>query len=261
MRSKIKRYFIPSGKDSLYIEFGYPHRRGPAPAVIVAHGLRSYYSGFLNMFAKRFRQAGYISVKFHFVGTGRSSGKFEDKTTAAMLKNYEDVLDFVAAHPDVRGIGLVGRSNAGCLAVVHGPDPRIQVYALLAPSAYYSRELKKFIAQATIKGNFFYHHSFKRPHTKGQGRLPLDFVQELKRFDVPLLRHASKMRRVILFQSTKDEACTMHEGHFDFWKKILPQPRKLVLIEGGNHSYKGHKRFVIEGALQWFRKYLPSHDL
>ncbi len=257
MSTTIKRYFITSGKNSIYVEFGYP-KNTPAPAVIVAHGLRSYYSGFLNMFAKQLREAGYISVKFHFVGTGKSSGKFEDKTSQAMLQNYDDVLDFVAAHSDVRGIGVVARSNAGSLAVVHGHDPRVKVYALLGSAAYYSKGMQKFIETATIKGKFFYHHSFKRPHTKGPGRLPLSYLQDLKRFDAPLLRNAPKMKRVAFFQSTKDEACKMQEGHFAFWKKTLPQPKRMVLIEGGNHSYKGHKRFVIMEAVRWIQKFLPS---
>src|SRR3990167_4172225 len=56
---KTKKVFIKSGKDDIYIEFGYP-KRVPAPAIIIAHGLRSYYAGFLNIFAKSLREAGYI---------------------------------------------------------------------------------------------------------------------------------------------------------------------------------------------------------
>ena len=237
------------------MEIGFPART-PAPAVIIAHGLRSYFTGFLDTFAKRLRQAGYITVKFHFLGTGKSSGRFEDKTTKEMLRNYEDVLDFVAARKDVTGIGVVGRSNAGTLAAIHGPDQRIKAYSLLAPSFYFATAMKKFVENSKKVGKYFYHRSYKRPHTKGPGRLPLSFIREIKKFEPRLAPNIPKMKRVIIFQSTKDEAIPMSEGHFDYWKSHLPEPKKAVVIHGGNHSYKGHKKAVIEESVRWFKKYL-----
>lgn len=254
MRKKI--HFIHSGDDRIYIEVGYPQRL-PAPAVIVAHGLRSYYTGFLNMFAKALRQAGYISIKFHFVGTGKSSGKFEHKTTGAMLRNYRDVLGFVKTLPEVTRLGVVARSNAASLATLYGPDPDIKAYAFLAPPAYYSLSMGKFVKNAVTKGGYFYHHSFKRPHTKGPGRLPLNYVNEMRKFDRLLLQNMKHIKPVIFFQSTKDEAVRIDEGHFEYWKVTLPRPKKIILIQGGNHSYKGYKRFVIHETLGWFKRYLP----
>ncbi|HYV33505.1 MAG TPA: alpha/beta hydrolase [Candidatus Limnocylindria bacterium] len=258
MRDKTKKFFIKSTGGKIYVELGYPKGKLPKPAVIVAHGLRSYYPGFLDMFAKALRQAGYISVKFHFLGTGKSAGNFEDKTTGAMLKNYTDVLDFLEKQPEISNIGLVGRSNAGCLAVIHGPDKRVGAYALLAPAAYFAKEMEKFVENAEKKGKFFYHTSFKRKHTKGEGRLPFTFISEIKKFEPLIFKNAPKLKRVILFQSTKDEASPLEEGHFDYYKKHLPNPKKMVLIEGGNHSYKGHKKFVIRETVKWMKKYLSK---
>lgn len=257
MSYKKKEYYVKSGKDKIYVELGYPKRKSyPAPAVVVAIGLRSYYPGFLNMFAKRLRDAGYISVKFHYVGTGKSSGKFEDKTTKQMFQNYDDVIAFLKTHPDISSLGVVARSNSGSLATLHGPDPDIKAYTMLAPPAYYSLTMKKFTLDAKKKGKFFYHASFKRPHTKGPGRLPLTFIGELKQYDKKLLQNIKKMKHIIFFQSTEDEAVPLSEGHFDYWKANLPQPRKIVLIEGGNHSFKGHKGYVIKESIKWFKKYL-----
>ena len=59
-----------------------------------------------------------------------------------------------------------------------------------------------------------------------------------------------------IFQSTKDEAVPILMGHYDYWKKNLPSPNKFILINGGNHSFKGHKRFVINESIKWFKKYL-----
>ena len=251
-----KEYYIKSGKDKVYVKIDFP-KKLPAPGVIVAHGLRSYYPGFLNMFVKAFRDRGYATIVFHFVGTGKSSGKFENKTTSAMLQNWKDVMRFLKTVPELKGLGVVGRSNAGALAALYGPDAAVKVYAFLAPPGHYSLEMGKFIEGAKIKGKYFYHKSFKRPHTKGEGRLPMSYITELKKFDQPLIRGMGKMKPSILFWSTKDEASPMSEGHFDLWKNRLPQPKKVVVIEGGNHSFKGYKKYVIGEAIKWFKKYLP----
>src|SRR4051812_33736508 len=116
---KIQEFYIPSGKDKIYVELSFP-KKLPASAVIVGHGLRSYYPGFLDMFAKAIREAGYIAVKFHYVGTGKSSGKFEDKTTTRMLQNYRDVVSFLKKQKDIRNLGVVARSNSGPLATLAG---------------------------------------------------------------------------------------------------------------------------------------------
>jgi len=255
-RARTKDFYIKSAGKKIYVQFTYP-KKLPAPAIIVAHGLRSYYPGFLDMFAKAFVRQGYIAVKFHFVGTGKSDGKFEDKSTAVMLKNFEDVLDFAAEQEDVSGIGVMGRSNAGSLCFVHGPDPRIKAYVLLAPGAYYSHEMKKFIATAKKQGNYFVHKSFKRPHTKGPGRLPFSFISELKKFDKPLQKNGAKLKRVMYLQSLHDEASPLSEGHFDYWKKHLPEPREMRLIDATNHSFGRKKREVISHGVRWFKKYLP----
>lgn len=256
MHTKKKIFYIESAGGKIYVELGYPKKKTPTSAIIVAHGLRSYYPGFLDTFAKKIRDAGYISVKFHFLGTGKSSGTFEQKTTKAMLQNYEDILDFLSSHKDISKIGVVGRSNAGILAVMHGQDPRVKAYSLLAPAAYFSKVMQQFVENGKVKGKFFYHSSYKRPHTKGQGRLPLNFIEEIKNYEPRIFKNAPKLKNVILFQSTKDEACKMEQGHFYYWQKTLPNPRKLVLINGGNHSYKGHKMYVINESIKWLKKFL-----
>jgi uncharacterized protein len=254
--NKVKKCFIKSGNDQIYIEIGYPEKKS-TNAVIVAHGLRSYYTGFLNIFAKELRKAGYISIKFHFVGTGKSSGNFEEKTTKAMLQNFSDVVKFVENMPEVKNIGIVGRSNAGNLATLLGPRKNIKAYVFLAAAAFYSKAVSDVVKHAKIKNNFYYDRSFARKHTKGEGRLPISYIDELKKYDKKVLENIPKMKPVIFFQSTKDEAVSVSMGHYDYWKRMLPEPRKLVLIEGGNHSYKGHKKFVIAESIKWFKKYLP----
>lgn len=255
--NKIEKYYIDSCGRKIYVEIGYPEGKiVKRNAVVVAHGLRSYYTGFLDTFAKRLRDVGYISVKFHFLGTGKSDGNFEEKTTKFMLQNYNDVIDFLKKHPNVKNIGVVGRSNAGTLAALAGPDDRVKSYVLLAAAVFLSKSFELFVNNAKREGGFFYHPSYKRPHTKGEGRLPLSFLDEIRGYDKQVLDNIPKLKNVAFFQSTEDEAVTIAQGHFDYYKKYLSKPNKLYLIEGGNHSYKGHKKFVIDESIKWFKKTL-----
>jgi hypothetical protein len=255
--SRRQKNFINSRGKKVYVEVIYP-KKTPAPAIIVAHGLRSYYPGFLDMFAKSLVRSGYVAVKFHFLGTGKSEGKFEDKSTGNMLQNLKDVIVYVGQKPEVKSIGIMGRSNGGSLAVLAGPQPKVKAYIFLASPAYYSQTFKNFLAGSKKQGRFFYHPSFKRRHTKGAGRLPFDFFREIKRYDQSLLDGIKKIKQpMIYFQSTKDEAVLYRDGHFDYYYQHWAGPKKLKVINGGNHSFKNHKRLVISETLAWLKKSLP----
>ena len=257
-RHKTERLFIKSGGKNIFVQIEYPEGKLPRPAIVVAHGLRSFFPGFLDIFAKALRKAGYVTVKFHFLGTGKSDGNFEDKSTAAMFRNYKDVITYLKTREEFRGIGIMARSNAAALSFVMGPDPDIKAYVMLAPPAFYSKCMRQYTDHATeIRDGFFYHNSFKRPHTNGPGRLPLSFVDEIKRFDAPLLRNIPKLRNIAFFQSEADEAVPIREGHYDYFKRHLHKSGRFFYYKGGNHSFKGFKRVVIADAIRWFKEKLP----
>lgn len=255
IKNKILKTFIESCGQNVYIEIAYPPKL-PANAVIIGHGFRSYYLGFLNSFSKKLLKNGYITVKFHFVGTGKSDGVFDDKTTTNMLKNFHDVLEFVKEQKEIMNIGLVGRSNAGALFTLNGPDKRVKAISMLGSMAFYSKAMKQFVQSADIKNGYYYHKSFKRSHTKGFGRLPLSFIDDIKKYDNLLLENIKKMTDVIYFQSIQDETGNLVNGDYDYWKENLPKPKKMVLVNAKSHSYNGNKKLVIEESIKWFNKYL-----
>lgn len=260
MSMKIKKTFIKSGGKNIFVQIEYPKGikdNKPRPAIIISHGLRSYYTGFLNMWGQSLKKAGYIVVKFHFLGTGKSDGLFEDKTTSAMLRNYLDVVHFIKGQKEIKGIGVMARSNGGNLATIAGPIPEVRAYVFLAPDAYFSKGMEVFTKNAEVKNGYFYHKSFKRKHTNGPGRLPMTFIKEIKKYDNMILKNASRMKNVAFFQSEKDEAVRVIDGHFAYWKSHLPEPREIHYYKGGNHSFKGFKRKVISAGLKWFKKKLP----
>lgn len=247
--------YIDSGGEKIYLEIGYPAKT-PAPAVLITHGLRSYFPGFLDIFAKKLRCAGFITVKLHFVGTGKSSGQFEDKTTEAMLKNYISAVEYLKKISQITNIGFVGRSNAGALPVIKGPDKRIKAYVMLATAAYYSMPFKNLFKKSEKQGKFFYDKSFKRYHTKGEGRLPENFIKKASKFDNKVLSGIKHLKNVMYIQCLDDEAVLVSEKHFEYWDKNLPNPHKMIMLPGGSHSYKDCKLKVVKESIDWFKKYL-----
>lgn len=258
-RPKIKKFYIESAGKKIYVQIEIPkNAKLPAPAIIVAHGLRSFYKGFLDKFAKKFRDAGYISVKVHFIGTGKSEGIFEEKNFTTISHNLTDTIDFLATRPEIKGIGVMGRSDGATLTAIMGPNKHVNAYVLLCPSLYLEDAIKVFVDTAEIKDGFFYHKSFKRAHTKGPGRLPLSYIVDQKKFEKPLRNNIPKMKNVALFQSAKDEAVIPGLIEFEYYKKHLPEPKWVKKYEGGqNHSFKGVRKEVIKDSLLWFQKTLP----
>lgn len=247
--------YIDSDGGKIYLELGYPAKT-PAPAILITHGLRSYFPGFLDIFAKKLRHDGFITAKLHFIGTGKSSGLFEDKTTEAMLKNYVIAVEYLKKLPQVTTIGFIGRSNAGALPVIKGPDKRIKAYVMLATAAYYSMPFKNLFKKSEKRGNFFYDKSFKRYHTKGEGRLPTDFIEKAKKYDNRVLSGIKHLKNVMYIQCLEDEAVLVSEKHFEYWNANLSNPHKMIMLPKGSHSYKGCKSNVIKESVGWFKKYL-----
>lgn len=247
--------YIKSGTEQIYLEIGYPTIT-PAPAILLTHGLRSYFPGFLDIFAKKLRLNGFITVKLHFIGTGKSSGFFENKSTDAMLQNYIDSIEYLKKIPQITNIGYVGRSNAGALPVITGPDKRIKAYIMLATAAYYSMPFKNLFKKSEERNGFFYDKSFIRYHTKGKGRLPTNFIEKARKFDSKVLSGIKNLKNVMYIQCLEDEAVLVSEKHFEYWDNNLPNPHKMIMLPGGSHSYKGCKKEAIDKSIEWFKKYL-----
>lgn len=251
---KRKKEFIKSAGFNIYVEFIYP-KKVPAPAVIIAHGLRSYYPGLLDRVALKLVRNGYIAVKFHYVGTGYSDGKLENKLNKVMFQNLKDVLDHVSGQKEVTSLGFIGRSNSANLILAHGPDQRIGCYVLYGPNHREFEDLQIFIKNGEVRNGYVYHKSFKRPHTKGPGRIPIEFFKE--NFEPTIQRNIGNIKRVLFVQGGKDETMSEPQQNFDYFKTHLPQPQRCVLVPGTTHSYLGKKQIVYDETVKWIIKYLP----
>lgn len=246
---------IASGSHHIAMELIFP-RRPLHSGVIFCQGLRSYNRGFLSNFAMATARAGYLGVKFDYVGTGRSNGLFEEKLTSTMLNNLEDVIDHVAGIPNVKHIGVVARSNSGSLLIIHGRDHRITTSALISVPVYYNLPFENFKREGKHLGRYYYHKSFKRKHTKGEGRLPDRFFTELETYAPTVLKNVLHIPNVIHFQGMDDEVLR-NDRHFEYLQDHLPQPHKSVRVPNANHSFlPGKQNVVIRETISWFKNFL-----
>ncbi|MEW6610836.1 MAG: CocE/NonD family hydrolase [Patescibacteria group bacterium] len=255
VRFKMYKTYISSAGYQIYIEVIYPDHKTDA-AIIMAHGLRSFFPGFFNNFSNALVRAGYMVVKFHFVGTGLSAGKFEDKLNSVMLQNLKDVVQWTKTLPNVKKIGMVARSNAVSLAILHGYDPYLHAYALLAPSVFMRHIVSYYLTTGKKSGNYLLHTSFSRPHTKGIGRLPLKYFKELAAYDRVIPHRIKEIKRAICFQSKRDELASADQRDFAYCAQHLPKPACMVLVDAKTHSFHGKQSYVIKETIRWFHRYL-----
>lgn len=250
---KRKKEFIKSAGHKIYVEFIYP-KKVPAPAVIMGHGLVSFYPGFQDRIVMAMVRAGFIGVKFHYFGTGKSDGQLQDKTYKILYQNFCDILDHVSRQSEVTKIGFVGKSDSGNLALYHGKDQRLSCYGLLAPSIYHSQDMEIFIRSGKQKGGYIYNNYFKRIHTKGPQRVKTVLIKEhLETRIKPNVKH---IPNAIMLQGSAEQTIIDPKANFEYFKKYLPKPNRCVLIPNTNHSYFGKKKLVINELVRWFKQHL-----
>jgi putative phosphoribosyl transferase len=112
------------------------------PVVVFAHGWGSHKGSDRNReIAEALVDAGMAALLFDFTGHGESGGDAEAAGLEGQLDDLADVLDHVAARPDLAAIGLAGSSSGGAVATsVAAADRRVRALVLRAPSAATSFE-------------------------------------------------------------------------------------------------------------------------
>jgi pimeloyl-ACP methyl ester carboxylesterase len=95
--------------------------RPPWPAVALYHGFTDNRTDpffLLVIFSRLLAEQGIASVRFDFIGSGESDGRFEETTLSSEIEDAHSVLDFLRARRGVdrRRIFLLGMSMGGSVA-------------------------------------------------------------------------------------------------------------------------------------------------
>lgn len=129
-----------------------PDGEGPFPAVVMNHGHgggRQEGGGFERL-AKALADAGIMTIRMDFPGTGDSKAPFTDGSLSNMISDSNASLAYMLenypADPDK--LGILGYSMGGRLAltIAGSPDNPYKAVGLLAPSANPGKGLLLFFA-------------------------------------------------------------------------------------------------------------------
>ncbi len=208
-----------------------------APLILMSHGLESSKDGRKWLFLeRRSHREGFATLRFTYRGCGRFGG-FEDTTLARRVRDYKAAIDFLESKASIERLGVIGSSFGGRAAIA-AKDRRIKAMALLATP-----------------------FNLDLPIVEKDGRIELEsgrvlkseFFEDLKRYSTSEDLKAIKCPLLIIHGS-KDEVVPLGDAHEIY--KEANEPKRIEILEGGDHTFSDHLERVAEICLDWFRKYL-----
>ncbi|MAF13937.1 MAG: hypothetical protein CMI53_03520 [Parcubacteria group bacterium] len=246
---------IPKGKPSF-------------PAVIICHGFKGYKEQLhLQTLATELSESSIVALRPDFTNNiGKSFGKLEDIMFSQELTDLKSIINYLVKQKfvDKKRIGLVGHSLGGQLILHYAPtDKRVKVLVDLAGPIYrgkgstnLERSANNQMTEAKKTG-FFYIFSKKRNR---KYKLKLDFYFDLLRHKTPEQVKKIKVPTLIIHGS-KDKTVALKNSRGAY--KLLKQPKKLVIIPGAPHTWRGkddsrgkYRKKIDRLTVDWFKKYL-----
>jgi fermentation-respiration switch protein FrsA (DUF1100 family) len=240
--------FISRGR-TISGNFGFPH--AGAPCVIMSHGLESSKDGNKwRLLAGRFYEAGIASLRFSYSGCGegheKSGGNFEDTTLSNRIEDFRAAVDFVqGAGVDKSRLGVIGSSFGGMVALASG-DSRLGAMVIVATPCRPLMTIEELLSRYG-SGEFF-----KLPSGR---RLRQEILRDVRGYDIRQ-SVGSIGRPLLIIHGSDDEIVPVRDA-YDLYESAK-EPKRLEVIEGGNHSIDGpgHLERMLDLTLAWFRQYL-----
>jgi dipeptidyl aminopeptidase/acylaminoacyl peptidase len=210
-----------------------PPEQGRHPCVILSHGLVSSMESekfiHLSDVLTKHRMA---ACRFDYQGCGSSEGRIEETTLTARVKNLEAVCEWVRSRPsiDPDRCGLLGSSFGGSTSLVKAArDARIKCVALWATP---------------------YRIGTREENSTEEVSFGDDLFDDFATYD--LLTEAKKISSGLVIHGKLDEVVPYGEGEAIF--RCLGEPRRLELVEGGDHRFSDpkHRDRAVSVSLEWF---------
>jgi uncharacterized protein len=137
----------------LYVPDG---AKGPAPAVVMAHGFSAVKEMYLDRFAEVFCAAGLTAVVFDNRNLGASDGEPRQEIDPwQQVRDYRHAITWARMQPEVDGerIGVWGSSySGGHVLVVGAIDRRVRCVVSQVPFISGSRNIQRFVRPDMMAG-------------------------------------------------------------------------------------------------------------
>jgi len=260
--------FKNNKKQKLVGILNIPKGQGPFPAVIICHGFKGYKEQLhLKTLATALAKEKIVVLRFDFGnGIGESYGKLENITFTQYLGDLKSAVNYISKQKfvDKQRIGLAGHSLGGQLILTYAPtDKRIKVLVDLAGVVFRGggkTHLEKTIKPQLERAKKIGYFSIESKRTGHKYKIKTRYY-----FD--LLKHntSAKIKKikipVLIIHGSQDE--TVDLAHPRLAYRLLKQPKKLVIIPGAPHTWRGRddpggkfQKKINPIVVSWFKKHL-----
>ncbi|MFB0534304.1 MAG: alpha/beta hydrolase [Anaerolineae bacterium] len=216
----------------------------PYPAVIVCHGLTSCKENHAE-FARFLQERGLAALAFDFRGHGESQGCLD----AQALHDIGAAIAYLRGRPEVDAdwLAIRGSSMGGHYAIHAGAAwPALRAVVAICPSS--EADLERGIFNAD-----FWHSISEVEGAKLRLALP-DYLSYLRQHDVFAAVSGISPRSLFLIHCQDDEIIPYQDSQRLY--ELAGQPKKLLLLEGGDHRTAQHDPAVHEVTVNWLREQL-----
>ena len=89
---------------------------------------------------------------------------------------------------------------------------------------------------------------------RGNITLTPDFVSDLDNYDLQEMLKAWQKRPLLVIHGSEDETVNVEQAQRSF--ALAGRPKKLVIVNGADHSFTNHSNKAAEEVIGWLRSRL-----
>lgn len=218
----------------------------PNNLLIMAHGFRGSMEGggraaYLSQMASMFVNV----LRFNFTGS---------QILSHQIAELNAVLDFALKKYNNPRLFLLGRSMGGAASLVMASRrSEIAGLALWATPNDLHATFKNALGDenySRLKGG----ETLDLEDERGSLTLTPDFVSDLDNYNLPLLLKNWQKRPLLIIHGSADETVAVEQAQRSF--ALAGRPKKLVIVNGADHSFTNHSNKAAEEVIGWLRAHL-----
>jgi alpha/beta superfamily hydrolase len=251
----------------------YLPERTHAPGILVCHGMHAQGFRWLpvySVFARKAAENGFACLLFDFRGCGKSEGRFDYG-----MGEQEDVkaaLNFLVTQVKAPQAYAVGRSLGGTIALYSLiGDSRVRGYALWATPPDHRRNITNFILRRqgrvgycffillSMLDRFFDVTRIVKLDLWGIRMRPRDVRRKLMSLSGSRLMAQRTCPPILIIAGEQDDFVSVSEERD--YEKSIPNGKRLVVLSGTGHTFKGAEDRVASITLDWFQSLTNSKSL
>lgn len=257
----------------LHVDVRTGARPGEArPAVVICHGFKGFKDwGMFPEIAGRLATAGFTALSFNFSGSGvREGDRFEEldrwyhQRPSADLRDIGAVVD-CAAERGSSGVGLLGHSRGGGLAILHASrDSRIKALATWAAVDHFLRWPAEDIRKWREAGEIDVPNQ-RTGQVLKLGRDALDDIEEHAETVLDVMAAAPQVKCPwLIVHGTEDATVPVQVGEILAELSGSPDTESLI-VDAANHTFGArhpwagatdHTQLVFDRTVGFFASHL-----